>query len=91
MFDQSLIHRSGRPPQGAIQHIVLSGGTDCSAVFHEYKDAVDGVVKFIYRTLGAQVPVASSRDDPDTMFISRRVFSKVRWSNLTAHIALISS
>ncbi|KAJ7132565.1 hypothetical protein C8R44DRAFT_871500 [Mycena epipterygia] len=71
---------TGKPPQSTIQHIVLSGGANHSAVFHEYKDAVDGVVKFIHRTLGVAAPATSSRDDPDSMFISRRVFSKV-----TAH------
>ncbi|KAJ7021405.1 hypothetical protein C8F04DRAFT_1273762 [Mycena alexandri] len=72
---------SGKSPQAAIQHIVLSGGTDNAHVFREYKSSVNEVIKYIMRTLGVAVPANFGRDDLDSMFIARRVFTKVNSVN----------
>ncbi|KAJ7656084.1 hypothetical protein DFH06DRAFT_1132571 [Mycena polygramma] len=77
---------SHKPPQGALQHIVLSGGKDHTNVFRQYVAAVNDVVKFIYRSLGLPAR-ALNREDPDTMFIGRRVFTKVhRWNHNTPSV-----
>ncbi|KAJ7774872.1 hypothetical protein B0H16DRAFT_1713320 [Mycena metata] len=71
----------GKGPQGAIQHIVLSGGKHNADVFREYKATVNEIVKFIARTLGVPVPARVERDDDDALFMARRVFTKVNGVN----------
>ncbi|KAJ6518267.1 hypothetical protein C8R47DRAFT_1205334 [Mycena vitilis] len=71
---------SDKVPQGALQYIVLSGGKNHAALFRQYKAAVGDVIKYIHRSLGVP-PRVSTREDPDTMFVGRRVFTKVHPAN----------
>jgi hypothetical protein len=70
----ALIYSSGKHPEQAIQHIVLSGGKDYGDIFCRYKQAVDGMIKFVHRTLGVPEIV---REPSDVLFVGRRVFTKV--------------
>jgi hypothetical protein len=65
---------SGKHPEYAIQHVVLSGGKEHEDIFRHYQQAVDEIVKFIYRALGVPEP---SREQSNSLFIGRRVFTKV--------------
>jgi hypothetical protein len=71
----ALTFASGKRPETAIQHIVLSGGKDHADIFRQYKAAVTEVSKYIYRTLDVSEPVV--REDPDALFVGRCVFTKV--------------
>ncbi|KAK7027679.1 hypothetical protein R3P38DRAFT_2776739 [Favolaschia claudopus] len=66
-------------PEATLQHMVLSGGKDHAATFRQYKQGVEGVVDYVYRMLDVDTP--PSRTDNDTLFIGRRVFSKVTPGN----------
>ncbi|KAJ7084461.1 hypothetical protein B0H15DRAFT_802523 [Mycena belliarum] len=70
---------SGRTPASALHFIVLSGGKEYADVFAQYKAAVRATVEYIFRCLDVQPSVDD--EDPDTMFITRRVFTKVTGSN----------
>ncbi|KAJ7155912.1 hypothetical protein C8R43DRAFT_949466 [Mycena crocata] len=70
-----------KTPQSAFQHIVLSGGKEHGNIFFHYKTAVNDVVKFIHRELDVPPPTHRGEDDPEKMFVRRRVFTKVDVSN----------
>ncbi|KAJ7276035.1 hypothetical protein C8J57DRAFT_1505338 [Mycena rebaudengoi] len=63
-------------PQAAVQFITLSGGGIIDDQFLEYKQAVDEVVQYIYKSLNAEAPV-TKWDESHTLHATRRVFSKV--------------
>ncbi|KAJ7088876.1 hypothetical protein B0H15DRAFT_800820 [Mycena belliarum] len=77
---------SGRSAASAIQFIVLTGGQDHGSVFGQYKTAVSSVVDYIYKCLNVTPP--ANEQDHDTMFIARRVFTKVTRSNRRVPSAL---
>ncbi|KAJ7648171.1 hypothetical protein DFH06DRAFT_1135620 [Mycena polygramma] len=78
--------RSGTAPQGALQHIVLGGGAESSTIFRQYKAAVNNVVAYIYRSLDQKQP--PPRQDSDSLFVGRRVFTKVTSKNRKTPSAL---
>ncbi|KAJ7699717.1 hypothetical protein B0H16DRAFT_1749308 [Mycena metata] len=78
---------SGKTPQAALQFVVLNGGRTSGHIFRQYKAAVDGVVRYIYQSLGETPPAARSEDD-ETLFVARRVFTKVVAGNRNSPSAL---
>ncbi|KAJ7431458.1 hypothetical protein B0H11DRAFT_2261897 [Mycena galericulata] len=75
-----------RQPQTAIQFIVLSGGAHYGPVFSQYKSAVDEVIGFIHKCLSSRAP--ARREEEESMFIGRRVFTKITSRNRKAPSAL---
>ncbi|KAF8166596.1 hypothetical protein K438DRAFT_1984148 [Mycena galopus ATCC 62051] len=72
-------YKKGMPPQAALQAIVLSGGA-YEHVFAQYRAAVFEVVNYIRWCLGVK-GLEATDTDRKTMFIARRVFSKVNAKN----------
>ncbi|KAF8177141.1 hypothetical protein K438DRAFT_1978788 [Mycena galopus ATCC 62051] len=72
-------YKKGMPPQAALQAIVLSGGAH-EHVFAQYRAAVFEVVNYIRWCLGLKA-FEGGDADRKTMFIARRVFSKINAKN----------
>ncbi|KAJ7142804.1 hypothetical protein C8R44DRAFT_866095 [Mycena epipterygia] len=70
-------------PQTALQSITLSGGLGHQPLFDDYKAAVDEVVAFIYRALNS-APVNNGRPTSDSLYATRRVFTKITGRNRDA-------
>ncbi|KAJ7070429.1 hypothetical protein B0H15DRAFT_957685 [Mycena belliarum] len=77
---------SGKTAASALQFIVLTGGKDNGSVFAHYKTAVRAVVEYIFKCL--DLPPVADEQEPDTMFITRRVFTKVTGLNRLTPSAL---
>ncbi|KAJ7500714.1 hypothetical protein B0H11DRAFT_1908588 [Mycena galericulata] len=75
-----------RQPQTAIQFIVLSGGAHYGPVFSQYKSAVHEVISFIHKCLNSRAP--ARREEEESMFIGRRVFTKITSRNRKVPSAL---
>ncbi|KAJ7602624.1 hypothetical protein DFH06DRAFT_1351222 [Mycena polygramma] len=77
---------NGSAPQSALQHVVLGGGAEHSHIFRQYKAAVNNIVAYIYRSLDQKQP--PPRQDSDSLFVGRRVFTKVTSKNRKTPSAL---
>ncbi|KAJ7158207.1 hypothetical protein C8R43DRAFT_1124829 [Mycena crocata] len=72
---------SDKNPSGAVQHVILSGGPHYQSIFSQYRSAVADVVAYIHKFLDVAAPISPVGDDDDSLYIRRRVFTKIDGSN----------
>ncbi|KAJ7266042.1 hypothetical protein C8J57DRAFT_1469916 [Mycena rebaudengoi] len=72
-------------PQSAVQFVVLGGGAALESQFREYVFAIEKVIDYIYHCVHYQT---DRTDLGDSLYVSRRVFTKITAKNRAEPSAL---